>query len=73
MDQENNEERKDIIYNQNLPQIVTETKTEVPSGGVLEQNYISVTGKSLRECKKIYDELNKSQKSQQTQKDGNKL
>jgi hypothetical protein len=46
-----------IAYNQNLPYIQKVVKKEA-AGSVIEETNICVQGQTLKECKKIFDELN---------------
>ncbi len=54
---ENKKGINEIVYQQDLPKIYVETKKEALTGQVLENKCIIVQGKSLNECKKIYDKL----------------
>lgn len=55
-----NEDKNNIFFNQNLPWIVKEKKRISPTGTVIEQEYISIGGKSLKECKDILDKIEKA-------------
>lgn len=48
--------RTEIIHREELPRIVTEERDEA-NGILIKQKYIEIRGKTLQECKEIYDKL----------------
>ena len=48
--------KEDNVYFKDLPEIYTEERKAV-NGQIIESKFIKVKGKTLNECKKIYDKL----------------
>lgn len=48
---------KDVVYREELPCIIRETRQEAPGGGVIAQERIQVHGPTLGECKRVYDKV----------------
>ena len=47
---------KEIVYRQDIPKISIERRKE-SSGIIIEQEFVSVQGYSLKECKTILDQI----------------
>jgi len=48
--------RTEVIHREELPRIVKEERNEV-NGMIIKQKYIEVKGKTLQECKEIFDKI----------------
>ena len=54
--------RKDVIFNQDLPKIVYENKRVDATGHVIDSEYLSVQGVDLKEVRKHFNELKRDKK-----------